>query len=218
MLNTRIIKIIFIVFLLCNCNFLNSKEAIKSINPGKYSKITVLNFSHNLSKKDTSSFYYGKSIISIYSFKRGLEEDSETSTSTFEEIEKSVLENPDNIKSYFFNDQIKKIVLNNKTWVDSVEVSAFDVSDRRIIRVILSSTDDYFFTVCISPQEKYESLIFSETPNYFLKQDNGSIIWDYKNKKSKLFAKNIVSGNLESNLGNEWYKESTEIMNTLKIE
>lgn len=188
------------------------------INCGKYHSVKVLTYIHKFNGTSSSSFEYGNSKIHIFTFKRGTNDDPETSTDYFERIENSVVSTPDNIKSYFFNTQIKKIRLNNRVWIDSVVVSKFESGDRQMTRSLLSSTDDYFICVSICLKQNYQTTVFNETPNYFIKSENGSIIWDYKNDKIELFAANLVNGKLESKVANEWYKEATKIRNSLKIE
>lgn len=152
--------------------------------------------------------------INISIIERGDESSPMNSTIIFEDIEKSVLNDPNNIKKYFFNKEPKLVKINNQHWIDSIVLSMFEAEDQQFTRRMITTLNDKFIVIDITLNDEFSAKIFEEVPEYF-KERNGYRIWNSTNNKE--FLSKLINGSLESATVEMWFNDTIKISQSIII-
>jgi len=137
--------------------------------------------------------------------------------------------------SIYFSTNQRKNMKNNITFVDAFMFCAFESQDQEIRRVIYFTTNDYDIEIIMRiPGSGYNNdlikKIMKEAPQYFLLYKNdvasdyngedpkeNTVIWDSYNGPKK-FGEDLRIGENPSKTLMQWYNETEEILESLRIE
>ena len=183
---------------------------------------------------DSGSYTYnfGQNRIYINYFKRNVKFDpifmyqNAYDPDFFESLDRGINKEIIDFPHWYFNDNMRKQVINNVIIVDSFKFYAQEHTSQLLYRTLFISTENYNITLAINiPAENIKELydmIVSEVPEYFIIDLNArhpDFIVMWRSSDSIVdFGNELINENHKSITATDWYRETERLINGLSIE
>jgi len=190
----------------------------KGINDRVYNYIIVNNKVYDIYKnKSISDITWKNNSISIifYDKNERFGDETDLRLNKLNQIEKEINDNKSKISEFWFETVSNVSFSNNVKYLDTLVFSEFHIYDRQLTRRIITSTSDYYIEIEIQLDKKSTNFIFDNLKDYFLKDDSG-VKWDFE--KLKHFGDDIINLKIKNVEINEWYKNTTEVVKSIKLQ